>query len=96
MMVAGQSTVLWSRLHLIVNGKVGERILRWTLWMIIIDAIGFLIPTTVLAYGLNARLPGFASGYPAYVMSFKTDGGIDLADLGLLCRMEKVQVAGFL
>jgi hypothetical protein len=49
-----------------------------------------------LAYGLDARLPGFASGYPAYVMSFKTDGGIDLADLGLLCRMEKVQVAGFL
>lgn len=64
--------------------------------MIIINAIGFLIPTTVLAYGLNARLLGFASGYPPYVMSLKTDGGIDLADLGLLCRMEKVQVTGFL
>lgn len=37
--------------------KVGERILRWTLWMIIIDAIGFLMPTPVLAYELNAGLP---------------------------------------
>jgi hypothetical protein len=63
-MVAGQSAVLWSRLHLIVSGKVGERILRWTMWMIIVDAIGFLIPTTVLAYGLNATLPGFSQGYP--------------------------------
>jgi hypothetical protein len=76
MMVTSQSTVLWSRLHLIVNGKVGERILRWTLWMIIIDAIGFLIPTTLLAYGLNARLPGFASGYPPYLCPSKPMAGL--------------------
>ena len=63
-MVAGQSAVLWSRLHLVVSGKQGEKILRWTKWMIVIDAAGLLIPTTVLAYGLNAALPGFKSGYP--------------------------------
>ena len=63
-MVAGQSTVLWSRLHLIVIGEQGQKILRWTKWMIIIDALGFLIPTSVLAYGLNAKLNGFKQGYP--------------------------------
>jgi hypothetical protein len=57
--------------------------------MIIIDAIGFLIPTTLLAYGLNAGLPGFARGHPLYAMFFKTDCGIDLTNHGLLCRMEK-------
>ena len=63
-MVAGQSAVLWSRLHLIVSGKRGDKILRWTKWMIIINTTALLITTTVLAYGLNAGLPGFKSGYP--------------------------------
>jgi hypothetical protein len=63
-MVVGQSVVLWSRLHLIVSGKAGDRILRWTMWMIILVAIGLLVPTTVLAYGLNAGLSGFKRGYP--------------------------------
>jgi hypothetical protein len=65
LMVIGQSVVLWSRLHLIVSGKQAERILRWTKWMIIVLAAGLLIPTTVLAYGLNAGLSGFKQGYPA-------------------------------
>lgn len=64
LMVVGQSVVLWSRLHLIVSGKRGERILRLTQWMIIIVAAGLLIPTTALAYGLNAGLSGFKQGYP--------------------------------
>ena len=64
LMVAGQSVVLWSRLHLIVSGGQGEKILRWTKWMIIIDAVVLLIPTTVLAYGTNAALSGFTNGYP--------------------------------
>lgn len=96
MVVAGQSTVLWSRLHLIVNGKVGERILHWTLWMIIIDAIGLFIPTTLLAYGLNAGLLGFARGCPPNAMSFKTEGGMDFTNRGLLCWIEKVQSTGLL
>lgn len=29
-MITGQSLVLWSRLHLLVSGERGERILRWT------------------------------------------------------------------
>nr|POE51738.1 hypothetical protein CFP56_25945 [Quercus suber] len=52
-MVTGQSVVLWSRLHLIVNGNRGDRIIRWTMWMIIIDAIILHIPTTVLTFGSN-------------------------------------------
>jgi hypothetical protein len=64
LMVVGQSVVLWSRLNLIVSGKQGHRILRWTMWMIILVAIGLLVPTTVLAYGLNAGLSGFKQGYP--------------------------------
>nr|POF03021.1 hypothetical protein CFP56_70024 [Quercus suber] len=52
-MVTGQSVVLWSRLHLIVYGSRGAHIIRWTLWMIIIDAIILHIPTTILTYGSN-------------------------------------------
>ena len=67
MMVAGQSAVLWSRLHLVVSGERGAKILLWTKWMIIVDSTAFLVSTTVLAYGLNAGLPAFARGYPSYV-----------------------------
>jgi len=38
-MVTGQAIVLWSRLHLVVTGETGDKILKWTKWMIIIDAI---------------------------------------------------------
>lgn len=45
-MVTGQAVVLWSRLHLIVVGGKGERIVRWTKWMIIMDVVLFHLPTT--------------------------------------------------
>lgn len=50
-MVTGQAVVLYSRLHLVVRE---QKILRGILAMIIIDAICFHIPTTVLTYGSNA------------------------------------------
>lgn len=65
-MVTGQSVVLWSRLHLLVDkGPKGQRLLRWTKWMIIIDAIILQIPTTVLTYGSNGRIEQatFVSAY---------------------------------
>ncbi|CAI7649285.1 unnamed protein product [Penicillium discolor] len=46
-MVPGQSLVLYSRLHLVVNDN---KVLRFVLWLIIIDAIILLIPTTVLTF----------------------------------------------
>lgn len=65
-MVTGQSVVLWSRLHLLVDhGERGQWTLRWTKWMIIIDAIILHIPTTVLTYGSNGdiRTNAFVTGY---------------------------------
>lgn len=53
-MVTGQAVVLWSRLHLIVTGETGDKILLYTKWMIIINAIVLHIPTTVLTCGSNS------------------------------------------
>ena len=50
-MVTGQAVVLYSRLHLVVREQI---ILRGILTMIIVDAICFHIPTTVLTYGSNS------------------------------------------
>lgn len=47
-MVTGQSLVLWSRLHLVVQN---HNLLRWTLAMIIVDTIIFHIPGSVLELG---------------------------------------------
>jgi hypothetical protein len=44
-MVPGQSVVLYSRLHLVCQS---HKVLRFVLWLIIIDAVILLIPTTVL------------------------------------------------
>lgn len=46
-MVPGQSVVLYSRLHLVVQS---HRILQFVLWLIIVDAIILLVPTTVLTF----------------------------------------------
>jgi hypothetical protein len=46
-MVPGQSIVLYSRLHLVVQSN---KVLRFVLWLIIIDAIILLIPTTVFTF----------------------------------------------
>ena len=64
-MITGQSLVLWSRLHLIVSGERGERILRWTKYMIICNAIALHIPTTVLTFGSNGytNTDVFVRGY---------------------------------
>jgi hypothetical protein len=50
-MVTGQAVVLWSRLHLVVTGDNGSKILLYTKWMIIFDAIFLHIPTTVVTFG---------------------------------------------
>lgn len=64
-MVTGQSVVLWSRLHLLLQGDRGVWTLRWTKWMICIDAVILHIPTTVLTYGSNGDLSTetFVRGY---------------------------------
>ncbi|KAI9749808.1 MAG: hypothetical protein M1835_001490 [Candelina submexicana] len=54
-MVTGQAVVLYSRLHLVVRE---QRTLRLILAMIIVDAICFHIPTTVLTFGSNSPHPG--------------------------------------
>ncbi|KAJ5125536.1 hypothetical protein N7448_004856 [Penicillium atrosanguineum] len=51
-MVTGQSLVLWSRLHLIVQNHT---VLRWTLAMIIVDAIVFHIPASILELGSHSN-----------------------------------------
>lgn len=51
-MVTGQSVVLWSRLHLVLQNT---KVLWGVLWMIIIDAFLFHVPTTVLLYGAVAE-----------------------------------------
>jgi hypothetical protein len=64
-MITGQSVVLWSRLHLIVSGERGERILRWTKYMIIFNAFALHVPTTVLTFGSNGDIHTdvFVKGY---------------------------------
>jgi hypothetical protein len=60
-MVTGQSVVLWSRLHLVLQDN---RILWGVLWMICIDAFLFHIPIIVLLYGTVADPYGaFAHAY---------------------------------
>ncbi|EXJ65293.1 hypothetical protein A1O7_01634 [Cladophialophora yegresii CBS 114405] len=64
-MVTGQAIVLWSRLHLIVTGEKGDKILRYTKWMIIVNAIVLHVPTTVLTIGSNtdSHPQVYVSGY---------------------------------
>jgi hypothetical protein len=42
--------VLYSRLHLVMYN---QRILKWVLWMIIIDVFLFHVPTTVMTFGVR-------------------------------------------
>lgn len=46
-MVPSQSVVLWSRLHLVVQSR---RLLRFVLWLIIVDTIILIVPTTILTF----------------------------------------------
>ncbi|CAG8410609.1 unnamed protein product [Penicillium salamii] len=60
-MVTGQSMVLWSRLHLVLQNT---KILYGVRWMIGIDAVLFHIPTAVVLYGTVAQPTGkWARGY---------------------------------
>ncbi|KAJ5607785.1 hypothetical protein N7537_004404 [Penicillium hordei] len=51
-MITGQSFVLWSRLHLVLQNR---KLLRGVLWMICIDAVILHVPTTVFLYGTVAH-----------------------------------------
>lgn len=51
-MVTGQSVVLWSRLHLVLNNR---KVLYRVLYMIMTNAVILHIPTTVFTYGSNAN-----------------------------------------
>src|SRR5436305_7318912 len=94
MVVAGQRTVLWSKLHLIVNGKSGCGNPSLDLvddnhrrhWILDVD--------NCLGIQTEYRLLGFARGYPPNAMSFKTDGGIDITNREFLCRMERFRSPG--
>lgn len=60
-MVPGQSVVLYSRLHLVVNDL---RLLRRIKYFIIVASIVVVVPTTVLTYGTNLNgAEGFVRGY---------------------------------
>jgi hypothetical protein len=54
-MVTGQSMVLWSRLHLVLQNR---KVLRSVLWMICINAFILHISTTVVVYGTIAHPMG--------------------------------------
>ncbi|KAJ9489442.1 hypothetical protein VN97_g3841 [Penicillium thymicola] len=51
-MITGQSIVLWSRLHLVLQNR---KLLRGVLWMICINAVILHVPTTVFLYGTVAH-----------------------------------------
>jgi hypothetical protein len=56
-MVTGQAVVLYSRVHLLAPA---ERKPRWMLWMIVVNAFILHVPMTVLFFGLNSGVAGFA------------------------------------
>ena len=95
-MITGQALVLWSRLHLILSGERGDRIMKYTKWMIIIDAIILHVPTTVLTFGSNGT-PGdpstdvFVYGYASSKLSY----GALRTYVYRYNIMEKIQMCGF-
>ncbi|KAJ5113916.1 hypothetical protein N7456_002450 [Penicillium angulare] len=62
-MVTGQSVVLYSRLHLVTTHK---QYLRFVLWMIIVDAFVFHVPTTILFLGSNHGVSSWVSPFNIY------------------------------
>ena len=62
-MVVAQSVVLYSRLG-IVLGDQNSRILLFTKWMIIIDAVVFYTLATGIVFGMHySSNPNFDNGY---------------------------------
>ncbi|KAJ5657687.1 uncharacterized protein N7484_001336 [Penicillium longicatenatum] len=62
-MVTGQSVVLYSRLHLV---STHCEYFRYVLWMIIINACIFHIPTTILFLGSNHGVDSFVTPFNIY------------------------------
>ncbi|KAI1855768.1 hypothetical protein JX265_012213 [Neoarthrinium moseri] len=62
-LIPGQSVVLWSRLHLITQN---QQLLRFILWLIIVDWFVFCIPTTVFTWGSNTHMGAFVEGYTIF------------------------------
>jgi hypothetical protein len=75
-MVTGQSVVLYSRLHLVLRDR---RTLRAVVWIIVIDAVIFHVPTTVMLFGSR------------YAASLQVREGLT----GVYKVYEKVQMTGF-
>lgn len=60
-MVVGQSLVLYSRLHIITLNRT---VLRFVLWMIILNSTLMYIPTTTLNFGTIERMTqAWVNGY---------------------------------
>ena len=63
-MITGQSVVLYSRLHLVVQES---RILKWVLTMIIMNAFICHIPIIILLFGANSNSPApYITPYSIY------------------------------
>ncbi|EKV06729.1 integral membrane protein [Penicillium digitatum] len=77
-MVPGQSLVLYSRLHLVVNNN---KVLRFVLWLIVIDAIVLLLPTTVLT---------FCTAYVAHPSMIRGYNVMERMQLAWFCAQEMV------
>lgn len=65
LMITGQAFVLYSRLHLVVSGPRGERLITFARWMILTNVLVLHIPTTVLTFGSNGSIMAdvFQEGY---------------------------------
>ena len=60
-MITGQSIVLWSRLHLITRNRA---LLRFIIWMILVDTLVLCTPTLVFSFGANtSQAPKYVPMY---------------------------------
>ncbi|KAF7596623.1 hypothetical protein BBP40_000545 [Aspergillus hancockii] len=88
-MVVGQSMVLWSRLHLVVQTR---RVIRGTLAMIISTAIGFLIPATILEFGVYGIPNRFSAGFNVFERIQLVGFSIQEIILSLIYALEAVRL----
>ncbi|KAJ5089415.1 hypothetical protein N7532_008099 [Penicillium argentinense] len=89
-MVTGQSLVLWSRLHLVVHSPT---VLRWTLAMIIVDAIVFHIPASVLEVGSHTNKSAlFTAGFDIFERIQLVAFSIQEAILSIIYSWEAVRL----
>ncbi|KAH9827894.1 integral membrane protein [Teratosphaeria destructans] len=72
LMVTGQAFVLWSRLHLVLYGPLADKILRWTKWMILVDAVLLHVSTIAMAFIAESKKQSkaFNNGY-AILLKFE-------------------------